>query len=361
MNESKALLAKLSNAAGTPGNEGEIRDIIRQELQPHAEFSYDRLGSLICRRKAGKDSPKIMLAGHMDEVGFIVRLITKDGFLKFHNLGGWWGHTVLAQRVVIKTAAGDAPGIIGAKPVHYLKAKQRDQVMELTEMHIDVGATDREEAMEMFGIRPGDHIVPDTRFTEMKNPRLVSGKAFDDRVGVALFINVLQQLAAEELPNDLYAVGTTQEEVGTRGADTAVEMVDPEVAIILEGSPADDTPGFNRDESQGELGKGPQIRLFDPTMIANQRFTRYVIETAETLGIPYQTAVRTSGGTDGRPIHVHKAGVPTIVIAPPVRYIHSHVSLLNLDDYEQTLKLLLALVRGLDAEKAHSFCDYSSR
>ena len=170
MNASKTLLAKLSNAAGTPGNEGEIRDIIRQELQPHAELSYDKLGSIICRRKAGKDAPKILLASHMDEVGFIVRLITKDGFLKFHNLGGWWGHSLLAQRVAIKTTGGDVPGIIGAKPVHHLKREKSKQVMELSEMHIDVGAKDREEAMEEFGIRPGDHIVPDTEFRDMKKP-----------------------------------------------------------------------------------------------------------------------------------------------------------------------------------------------
>jgi endoglucanase len=358
MSASTTVLARLSNAAGTPGSEGEIRDIIRHELQAHAEFSYDKLGSIICRRKTGKDAPKILLAGHMDEVGFIVRLITKDGFLKFHNLGGWWSHSLLAQRVLIKSAGGDVPGIIGAKPVHHLKAEQRKQVMELSEMHIDVGAKNREEALEMFGIRPGDHIVPDTQFKAMRNPRLVSGKAFDDRAGVALFIDAFKELSAEELPNRLYGVGTTQEEVGTRGAGTAVETIEPDVAIVLEGSPADDTPGFNKEESQGELGKGPQIRLFDPTMIANKHFTRYVLETAETLDIPHQTAVRTSGGTDGRPIHVYKSGVPTIVIAPPVRYIHSHVSLLNLDDYEQTLKLLLALVRGLNADTTNSFNDY---
>lgn len=359
INASKTLLAKLSNAAGTPGNEGEIRDIIRQQLQTHAEFSYDKMGSIICRRKAGKDAPKILLAGHMDEIGFIVRLVAKDGFIKFHNLGGWWGHTMLAQRVVIKTTSGDVPGIIGAKPVHHLKPEQRKQVMELSEMHIDVGAKNRKEAMELFGIRPGDHIVPDTHFREMKNPCLVSGKAFDDRVGVALMLDAFKQLGADETPNRLYAVGTTQEEVGTRGAGTAVELVSPDAAIILEGSPADDTPGFNREESQGELGKGPQIRLFDPTMIANKKLTQYVLKTAEALDIPYQTAIRTSGGTDGRPIHVHKSGVPTIVIAPPVRYIHSHVSLLNLDDYDHTLKLLLAIVRGLDADTTNSFSDYS--
>ncbi len=359
MTDSKALLEKLSNAAGTPGDEGEIRAIIREELEELADCFYDKMGSIICRRKAGPEAPKVMLTGHMDEVGFLVRLISGEGFLKFHNLGGWWTHTMLAQRVVIKTASGDVPGVIGTKALHDLTAEQRRLVMSLEDMYIDVGAGTREEARDLFGIRPGDRIVPDTQFRSMKNPRVLSGKAFDDRVGVALSIEVVQRLAAEALPNRVYAVGSVQEEVGTRGAGTAVELVDPDVAIVLEGAPADDTPGFNRAESRAELGNGPQIRLFDPSMIANAALTRYVIETADTLGIPYQTAVRTSGGTDGRPIHVHKAGVPTIVIAAPLRYIHSHVALLHLDDYEHTLHLLCALLRGLDAATVATFSDYS--
>jgi endoglucanase len=358
MTSSQELLAQLSNASGTPGNEEEIRTVIREQLHEIAECFYDNMGSIICRKKGGKPSPKIMLAGHMDEVGFIVRLITNDGFIKFHNLGGWWGHTMLAQRVVIKTAKGDVPGIIGAKPVHHLGQEERKKVMDIKDMHIDVGAMDKEEAMEAFGILPGDHIIPDTRFTEMKNPRLVSGKAFDDRVGTALFVDAIRMLANEELPNVIYGVGTVQEEVGTRGAKTAVDVINPDVAVVLEGSPADDTPGFLKEESQGVLGQGPQLRLFDPTMIPNRKFVQFVLNTAKEYNIPYQVAVRTSGGTDGRPIHVHKAGIPTIVIAPPVRYIHGHVSMLNLDDYDNTLRLLIELLRGLDGETVASFTNY---
>ena len=356
---SKELLAQLSNAAGSSGCEGDVRMIVRQHVEGITDCSYDKMGSIICRKHGGKPLPKILLAGHMDEVAFIVRLITSDGFIKFHNLGGWWGHTMLAQRVVIKTANGDVPGIIGAKPVHHLGAEERKKVQDIKEMFIDVGAKDRQEAMEIFGIAPGDHIIPYTQFMEMKNPRLVSGKAFDDRVGVALFIEALRALADEELPNALYGVGTVQEEVGTRGAKTAVEMVDPNVAIILEGSPADDTLGFVKEESQGVLRLGPQIRVFDPTMIPNRKLVQFVLDTAKSCNIPYQVAVRTSGGTDGRPIHVHKAGIPTVVIAPPVRYIHGHVSLLHLDDYENTLRLLIEIVCRLDETTVKAFTDYS--
>ncbi|PIE36023.1 glutamyl aminopeptidase [candidate division KSB3 bacterium] len=355
----KDLLAQLSNAAGSPGAEGDIRTIVRQHVEGIAACSYDKMGSIICRRHGGKTGPKILLDGHMDEVAFIVRLITKEGFIKFHNLGGWWGHTMLAQRVVIKTMNGDVPGIIGAKPVHHLGADERKKVQEIKEMFIDVGAKDRQEAMDVFGVAPGDRIIPHTEFLEMKNPRVVSGKAFDDRVGVALFVEALNALADEELPNVLYGVGTVQEEVGTRGAKTAVEMVDPDVAIILEGSPADDTPGFVREESQGQLRHGPQIRIFDPTMIPNRKLIQFVSDTAKSCEIPHQVAVRTSGGTDGRSVHVHKAGIPTIVIAPPVRYIHGHVSLLHLDDYEHTLRLLIELVRRLDETTARMFVDYA--
>ncbi len=356
---SKNLLAQLSNAAGSPGGEGEVRAIVRQHVEGIAECSYDNLGSIICRQHGGKPSPKILLVGHMDEVAFIVRLITSDGFIKFHNLGGWWGHTLLAQRVFIKTGNGDVPGIIGAKPVHHLGAEERKKVQDIKEMFIDVGAKDRQEAMEAFGIALGDHIIPDTQFMEMKNPRLVSGKAFDDRVGVALFVETLKTLADEDLPNALYGVGTVQEEVGTRGAKTAVERVDPDVAIILEGSPADDTPGFVKEESQGQLREGPQIRLFDPTMIPNRKLAQFALDTAKSCDIPCQVAVRTSGGTDGRPIHVHKAGIPTIVVAPPVRYIHGHVSLLHLDDFENTLRLLCEIVRRLDEKTVETFTNYA--
>ena len=353
------ILAQLSNAAGTPGNEGEVREIIRKHLEGLVEFSYDKMGSIICQRKGGRDTPRVMLAGHIDEIGFIVRLITNEGFIKFHNLGGWWGHTMLAQRVIIKTAQGDVPGVIGAKPVHHLGQDERKTVMDIKDMHIDVGARDKQEAMEVFGILPGDHIVPQTMFVEMHNPRFVSGKAFDDRVGTALFVEAIKNLADETLPNAVYGVGTVQEEVGTRGAKTAADVINPDVAIVLEGSPADDTPGFVREDSQGVLGQGPQIRLFDPTMIPNRALIQCVLDTAKSCNIPYQVAVRTSGGTDGRPIHVHNRGVPTVVIAPPVRYIHGHVGMLHLDDYEHSLQLLMELLRRLDAETVASFTNFT--
>lgn len=352
------LLIRLSNAVGTPGNEDAIRAIMRQELEGLAEFSTDRLGSLICRQAGTVDSPNVMLAGHLDEIGLIVRYITSDGFVKFHPLGGWWSHVLLAQQVVIKTRNGDVPGIIGAKPVHHLTDEERKRLLDLKEMFIDVGAKDKQEAQEIFGIQPGDHILPATTCAPMRNARLLMGKAFDDRVGVALVIEALQHFAVNAHPNTLYGVGTVQEEVRTRGAMTAVAAVQPDVAIVLEGTPADDAPGVNKDEAQGRLGDGPQIRLFDPTMITNRKLADYVLATARTHGIPHQIAVRVSGGTDAEKIHVAQRGVPTIVIGVPVRYAHSHVGIISLDDYQETLRLLIALVAGLDPETTGSLTTF---
>lgn len=355
---SKTLIEQLSNASGTPGREEDIRDIIRQHLTDLVEFSQDKLGSLICHHQGSHANPRIMIAGHLDEIGFIVRHVTRDGFIKFHPLGGWRESTLLAQQVLIRTAKGDLPGIIGAKPIHHLKDDEKKNSLDMETMFIDVGACSKQEAMEDFGIAPGDHIVPRTSCISLHNSRLLCGKAFDDRVGVALLIDTLRTIAAQGHPNTIFGVGTVQEEVGTRGAQTAVAQVNPDLALVVEAPPADDVPGANIDEVQGALGKGPQIRVFDPTMITNRKLVQFVLETAKSCHIPVQTAVRISGGTDAKPIHLHRYGIPTIVIGIPVRYAHSHAGILNLDDYEYTLSLLLALLKRLDVERVTGFTDF---
>jgi len=358
MHSSSKLLSQLSNATGTPGNEGDVRTIIKQHLGGIADFSYDKLGSMICFKQGQVDLPKVMLVAHMDEVGFIVRYVTSDGFIKFHPLGGWWSHVLMAQKVVVKTSKGDIPGVIGAKPPHHLSAREREKLVELADMFIDVGTRDKSQAEQEFGITPGDHIVPATRFAHMADTRLVSGKAFDDRVGVALMIDALRYFADKKHSNTLYGVGTTQEEVGMRGADTAVDMVNPDIAIVLEGTPADDMPGVNKEEAQGIIGYGPQIRLFDPTMITNRTLAQWVKNIAEECDIQHQVAVRVGGGTDARPIHLHLAGVPTIVLGVPVRYAHSHVGILSLDDYDKTLQLITETLQRLDTQTVASFADF---
>jgi endoglucanase len=354
------LLEKLSNSFGTPGNEGDVRDIVREELKGLVEFSYDKLGSIICTPKSTSDSPKIMLAGHMDEIGFLVKNITSDGFIKFHNNGGWWSHTLMSQKVTIRTSNGDeVTGIIGSKPVHHLGAAEREKVQPISSMFIDVGAKDNKEVEEIFGISIGDHIAPTTTFSKLANPNKLSGKAFDDRVGVALFIDAIKKLS-DSNNNQVIGVGTVQEEVGTRGARTSAHEVNPDIAIILEGPPADDTPGFNKEESSCVIEKGPQIRLVDPSALSNGKFSRFVRDVAKECEIPHQVAVKPSGGTDAREIHLSRSGIPTIVLGVPVRFAHSHVGIMAINDYNNTLKLLVELLGRLDKKTVDSFTDYTT-
>ncbi len=355
METSAQLLEKLSNVYGVSGDEGDIRSIIMNELKGIVEFSHDGLGSLICMKKGTAEAPKIMIAAHMDEIGFIVRYVTSDGFIKFHPLGGWWSHAVLAQRVIIRTATGVVRGVVGAKPVHHLKNEEMKKNLAIEDMFIDIGAVDKTDVMQTYGVRPGDPVIPDSEFTFLNNSRIVCGKAFDNRIGTALMIDSMKYLRDRSHPNTVFGTGTVQEEVGLRGAATSTALVDPDIALVLEGTPADDLPGVSKDEIQGRLGGGPQIRLYDPSMITDRKLSRIVMEVAEKRGIPYQTAVRTGGGTDAGRIHLHGTGIPTMVIAAPVRYAHSHVGVASLDDYDNTLKLVVALIESLDENTLSPF------
>jgi len=348
------LLQKLSQAHGAPGQESEVRRIFRSELGEGV--TTDKAGDIICERKGSSASPRIMLAAHMDEVGLMVQTITSDGLIRFLPLGGWWAHTLLAQRVRIKTRA-EVVGVIGAKPPHFLGEGERDKLMKIEDMFIDVGARNADE-VRGFGIRLGDVIVPDTPFVRMRNPDFLLSKAFDDRSGLSVVVHAARELAAIAHPNTVFATGTVQEEVGTRGARTAAFHVKPDVALVIEGAPADDLPGMSADERQAKLGAGVQIRVMDPSAIMNRKLVDFVIDTAERNHIRYQVAVRRRGGTDAHEIHMSGAGVPTVVLAVPSRYVHTHNTIIDLSDYLSTLQLVLKLVETIDAATAQSFTDF---
>ncbi len=347
MDERAQLLKELIEAPGIPGYETQVRAVMRRYLEGIAEITQDQLGSFIARLEGPQGSPRIMLAGHMDEIGFMVRHITEEGFLRFLPLGGWWEQVILGQRMEVLTAKGPVIGVTGAKPPHLLDQEERGKMVQKKDMYLDVGATSREE-VEALGIRPGDPIIPISPFTIMGNPQVYLGKAFDNRVGCALAVEALREMARQERPNELYAVGTVLEEVGTRGAKTSAHVIDPDVAIILEVDIAGDVPGIKEEECAVKLGKGPTLSLYDARMIPNLRLRDLVIETAKEEEIPLQFSVMTGGATDGAMIHMHAAGVPCAVVGVPTRHIHSHTSLLRRDDYDQALKLLLAVLRKLD-------------
>jgi len=349
MDKTEVLLKELTESDGVAGYEAETSKVIKKYFEPLGEVLGDKLGSLICRKKSPAQEPKVILVGHMDEIGFMVKLITKEGFLKFTPLGGWWNQVLLGHRVRIKTSKGSILGVIGAKPPHVLSEEERKKVVEKKDMYVDIGATSQQE-VEDAGVRVGDPIMPVSEFAVLSDTKTYMAKAFDDRVGCALVITVLQKLMKKEHPNAVYGVATVQEEVGLRGATTSVEVINPDVAIILETDIAGDVPGIKPEESAIKLGGGPTLLAYDARMIPNLKLRDMVIDTAKKLNIPLQMSAIEGGATDGGPIHLHRIGVPTVVVSVPTRHIHSHNAILRRDDFDHAAALVTALVQGLDKE-----------
>lgn len=348
MDQTQKLLKDITEVGGVPGYEHEVRAIMRRYLEDVAVIEQDKMGSFIGKHVGSSERPRVMLAGHMDEIGFMVTLITKEGFVKFQALGGWWDQVLLGHRVTIRTARGDVIGVLGAKPPHLLADEERKKIVEKKDMYIDVGACSDEE-VRALGVRPGDPIIPVSEFTVMANPSFYLSKAFDNRVGCALAAQALRQVAKDGHPNTVYAVGTVQEEVGLRGAKTSAFVIEPDVAIILEVDIAGDVPGIKPEESAVKMGAGPTMLVFDARMIPNLKLRDMVIAVAGELDIPLQFSAMAGGATDGGMIHLHNEGVPTVVIGVPTRHIHSHNAILCRDDYDRALALIVALVTRLDA------------
>ena len=347
MDATEQLLKRFTEASGVSGYESEVRALIRGELADITGIEQDRLGSIVCKKVGTRDEPKVMLAAHMDEIGFMVRQITKEGYLRFVPLGGWWNQVMLGQRVVVKTANGDVSGVLGAKPPHILTPEERDKVVEKKDMYIDIGATNREEA-EGAGVRPGDPVIPVSAFLPLTTGKTYLAKAWDNRVGCAAMVQIVQRLARQTHPNTVYGSGTVQEEVGLRGARTSAYVVDPDVVIVLESDIAQDVPGMRQEEPLVSLGKGPSLLVYDASMIPNTRLRDLVIKVAKEEKIPLQFSAIERGGTDGGAIHVHNAGVPAIVLGVPARHIHSHAGIIHRDDYDNLVNLVTALVKKLD-------------
>lgn len=348
------LLKELTEAKGIPGYEGPVRSIVRKHLEPLGKLSQDKIGSVICQAEGSAKAPKVMLAGHMDEIGFMVKHITKEGFIHFLPLGGWFDQVLLGQRVVIKTSEDEVVGVIGAKPPHLLPADQRSKVVKKKDMYIDIGATSKEE-VEEAGVRAGDPVIPRADFVSLANGKTYLSKAFDDRVGVALMVSSLEQLKSSSHPNTVYGVATVQEEVGVRGATTSVRAVNPDVAIVLESDIAGDVPGIKPEESSVKLGQGPTVMIYDARMIPNIMLRNYLMDTAEEIEVPLQTSYVEGGATDGAAIHLHNTGVPTVVIGVAARHIHSDSSIIHRDDYDNAVKLLVEVLKRLDADKVAEF------
>lgn len=350
LDETLTMLKDLTDAKGIPGNEKEARDVMKKYIQPFAdEITTDGLGSLIAKKVGNENGPKIMVAGHLDEVGFMVTKIDDKGFLRFQTVGGWWSQVMLAQRVTVVTNKGDITGVIGSKPPHVLSPEVRKKPYEIKDMFIDIGATSREEAME-WGVLPGDMVVPYFEFTVMNNEKLMLAKAWDNRIGCAIAIDVLKNLKNEDHPNIVYGVGNVQEEVGLRGAKTAAMKIKPDIGFGVDVGIAGDTPGISEKEALSKMGEGPQIILYDASMVSHKGLRDMVVGVAEELNIPYQFDAIPGGGTDAGSIHLTANGVPSLAITIATRYIHSHAAMLHRDDYENAVKLITEVIKRLDRE-----------
>jgi putative aminopeptidase FrvX len=353
--ELSKLLIELSNAFGPTGFEREVREIFQKEVADAAEVSYDNLGGIIATHEGDATGPRILLAAHLDEVGLMVRGVLPSGYLKVVPLGGWYTPALLAQRVLVRTKSGDHIGVIGAKPPHYMSEEEKNRQLKINDLYIDVGAGSRDEVTAL-GVEPGNPVVPAAQAKLINQASAIVGKAFDDRAGCAAILKVISELDHNH-PNTVYGAGTVQEENGAKGAGTIASIIKPDVCLVLEGAPADDFPDAGS-IIQGRMGGGPQIRYFDPSMIANQALADMVIAEAKKQAIAYQVAVREGGGTDGAKLQLDGSGVPTIVIGVPVRYAHSHHGIISIKDVEATVQLVKGIIDRLDHQRVEKLKQY---
>ena len=353
MDKRLEFLKELTDANGIAGNEGEVRKVFKKLVADASdEITQDKLGSVIAKKVGVADGPKIAIAGHLDEVGFIVHYIDDNGFIKFTPVGGWWSQVLLSQQMTITTGAGKRiHGIIGSTPPHVLTVEQRKQVAELDKLFIDIGV-DSKEAVEAAGIKPGDMITPYLEFRELENPKYLLAKAWDNRFGCALAVDVLNNLKDQSHPNEYFGIATVQEEVGCRGAATVANIINPDIVIaadvVLDGK----IPGGEKVKSK--MGEGPVIMLMDGGTVGHKALRDHVVALAEELEIPVQFDVLMGGGTDAAPMHRAHDGAPAMSLGIPSRYIHSNGSIIHRDDYEHAVKLMTEFVKRFDAKALES-------
>lgn len=342
----------LTELPGAPGNERAVRAYMRTELEKYSdEIVLDNLGGIFGLRKSTRENaPKILVAGHMDEVAFMVTGITDNGMLRFQPLGGWWNQVMLAQRVTIYAKEREIPGVIASIPPHLLTDAERAKPMDMKNMLIDVGADSKEDA-EQMGIRPGQSILPICPFTPMANPKKIMAKAWDNRYGCGLAIDLLKEIQGESLSSHVFSGANVMEEVGLRGAAVSANMIQPDLFFALDASPANDTSGAKQEF--GQLGKGTLLRIFDRTMVTHRGMREFILDTAESNNIPYQFFV-SPGGTDAGRVHTQNDGIPSAVIGICSRYIHTSASIIHVDDYAAAKELLVTLVKTADRSTIES-------
>jgi putative aminopeptidase FrvX len=331
------LLKRLSETPGIPGREEAMRVIVREALTGHVdEISVDRLGNVIAHKKG--TGPKVAVAAHMDEIGFLVSHVDEEtGFLRIDPVGGFDPRTLIAQRVAVYARGGVTYGLIGTKPVHVLTEEERKKVPEMKDLFVDIGLTGK-EAKEQ--VRVGDPVTLVQTFAEVGN--LVTGKALDDRLGVYVGIEAVRRLGKHEA--DVYFIATVQEEVGLRGARTSAFTVAPDMGVALDVTIACDIPGVPAHEQVTRLGKGVAIKVKDSLSISHPGLVQFLVNLAEERKIPYQLEILPRGGTDAGAIQPAREGVAVVTISIPTRYVHTVVETAHKDDIEAAISLLVAFL-----------------
>lgn len=346
---SKNLLKRLSEAHGIAGHEGEIRAIVEERLAGVGTVHRDRHGGIAVEKRGSADRPRILLAGHMDEIGFVVKTITDEGFIYMIPVGGWIDQVLLSQRFVVKGSKGKVLAVLGAKPPHLLQGDKRNEMVKARDMFLDVGASSKDEVTGELGILPGDPIVPLSAFEEMAGGKFLLGKAWDDRVGVALAVETALSVG-DDHPNTIFAAGTVREEKSMVGAQVAAWCTEPDIAIILEVGITGGVPGVEPKEATEKCGLGVSIIFTEGGAVPSPELRAFARKVAEEEGIPFQDSFYEFGGSDGAAVHRHKIGVPYILLCVPARYIHTHNQLIATSDYEAALSLCVALCRRIDAK-----------
>jgi putative aminopeptidase FrvX len=341
------LYRDLVDLPGAPSFEKPVRDYMRTFLQEHTEEIIEgRLGSIFGVINKGSNGPKVMIAGHMDEVGGIVTGIEDSGLISMTNLGGVHGNVYLSQHVdIITDNMEKIPGVTASKPPHLLRGtSEKATDMKFNELKIDIGADNKEHAQQL-GVKIGQQVISRNDYTVSKDGKKIFSKAWDDRFGCGMALEVARDTFKEDLKCELYTGATVQEEVGLRGAKTAAGLIKPDVFIAIDCSPCADS--FGGDEISGKIGEGFLLRFYDPSAIMHQGMKEFIINAAEEDNIKYQY-YKSMGGTDAARVQLANGGTLVATIGMPARYIHSTTSMISTDDYEEVKKIVYKIIRMFD-------------
>lgn len=354
--DSERLIQKLADAPGVSGFEDAVLSVAAGYAGTDFEITEDRVRNLFIRQKGDRQNlPRVMLDAHSDEVGFMIQSVNPSGTLRFQPLGGWNPQTVSAQAVRIRNDQGRwISGVVASRPTHFMGTEESKRAVAIDDLVIDVGAVSKTDLQNRFNIRIGAPVVPDVACRYDRENGLLYGKAFDDRLGCAVLLETMTRHAAGMAHLDVVGVLSSQEELGLRGVNVSVRHVMPDVAIVLEGTPADDT--FGKETCiQAGIRRGPQIRHMDRSVLSNPRFVRFAVAVAEKHGIPFQEAVRSGGGNNAGVITLHDRGIPAITLGVPVRYIHTPHCIAAMDDYLDTVRWCAAILSELTRDVIEGF------